>query len=133
MVSVWRFDVGLGVYVDTTYTATTSSSGAFSVSGLSAGEYRLIFSQGGFSQRTMDGIQRVRRLLVGGLFEATLLGHAFNPDTRIASAAVMGLGETGSSHVIGAVRAALDHEDSRVQASAVEMLNIALHVRKNDL
>ncbi|MDF1561662.1 MAG: Ig-like domain-containing protein [Deltaproteobacteria bacterium] len=102
VVSFWLWDAsaagGAGDYVDTALTATTSVNGAFSLSGLAAGDYRLVFSHPGFSQRVMDGLilteGAVRTLgevvlqLARGELEgsATLLGEGSHEGIRVQAA-----------------------------------------------
>lgn len=69
----------------------------------------------------------------GLLFESPLLAMINDPDTKIISAAVRALGSARSERVVKALEKALEHEDGRVRANAVEALEhlqSTRHVRR---
>ncbi|MCZ6835305.1 MAG: hypothetical protein O7G85_05970 [Planctomycetota bacterium] len=76
----------------------------------------------GHEPSTLMAITVLRRMNLSVHCEASLVGLTFSDHVRIVASAVMALGEGGVHHGMQAVRAALHHQDPRVQANAVEAL-----------
>jgi len=71
----------------------------------------------------LQAVMMVRTLEQESYFEPQLLMLARDPDVRVASAAVKGLGAIGDSKTAGEVLvASLDHPDDRVRSNAIESL-----------
>lgn len=80
----------------------------------------------------LRALNMIGELQQGGHFESTLRRLAEEPDEVVASAAVKALGSAGSEAAVESLEKAMEHEDTRVRANAVEALSQVRSTRDVD-